>query len=89
MEGRPDSPMFSSPGLIAILSIPLSAHEGRDRMIWSETKNGKFLIRSAYKLAQVMQSNGNTPKSSDSTTLKQTWKCLWDMKVPKKIKHFS
>ena len=58
-------------------------------MIWSETKNGKFLIRSAYKLAQVMQSNGNTPESSDSTTLKQTWRHLWDMKVPKKIKHFA
>ncbi|KAK9998773.1 hypothetical protein SO802_018376 [Lithocarpus litseifolius] len=35
----------------AILSIPLSAHGGRDRMIWAATKNGKFTVQSAYKLA--------------------------------------
>ena len=35
----------------AILSIPLSAHGGGDRMIWAATKNGKFIVRSVYKLA--------------------------------------
>ena len=73
----------------ATLSIPLSTHRGRDRMIWLETKNGKFSVRSAYKLAQVLQSDGTTPESSDPTVLKQTWRYLWEMKVPNKIKHFT
>ncbi|XP_075659272.1 uncharacterized protein LOC142629188 [Castanea sativa] len=73
----------------AILSIPLSAQGGIDRMIWSETKNGKFTVRSAYKLAQIIQSDGNITESSDPTALKRIWRRLWDMKVPNKIKHFA
>ncbi|XP_050280425.1 uncharacterized protein LOC126721436 [Quercus robur] len=73
----------------AILSIPLSAHGARDRMIWAENKNGKFTVRSAYKLAQDLPSDENTLESSDCATLKQVWRHLWDMNVPKKIKHFS
>ena len=36
----------------AILSIPLSVTEVRDRVIWAENKNGRFMVRSAYRLAQ-------------------------------------
>ncbi|XP_075664485.1 uncharacterized protein LOC142634090 [Castanea sativa] len=72
-----------------ILSIPLSAQGGIDRMIWLETKNGKFIVRSAYELAQIIQSDDNITESSDPTALKQTWRCLWDMNVPNKIKHFA
>ena len=35
----------------AILSIPLSVTGVRDRAIWAENKNGRFSIRSAYRLA--------------------------------------
>ena len=73
----------------AILSIPLSAYGGRDRMIWAATKNGKFTVRSAYKLAQAIQSDGNTPESFDPSALKQTWRRLWDLNVPNKFKHFA
>ncbi|XP_065638811.1 uncharacterized protein LOC136071439 [Quercus suber] len=61
----------------AILSIPLSAHGARDRMIWAENKNGKFTVRSAYKLAQEIHSDGNTSESSDRAALKQMWRRLW------------
>ena len=37
----------------AILSIPLSAHGARDRLIWTGSRNGKFSVRSAYRLAQT------------------------------------
>ena len=73
----------------AILSIPLNAHGARDRMIWAENKNGKFTVRSAYKLAQDIHSEGNTSESSDLAALKQMWRRLWDMNVPNKIKHFA
>ena len=58
-------------------------------MIWAENKNGKFTVRSAYKLAQDIPSDENTLESSDRATLKQVWRHLWDMNVPNKIKHFS
>ena len=73
----------------AILSIPLSAHGARDIMIRVENKNGKFIVRSAYKLAQEIHFDGNTPKSFDCAALKQMWRRLWDMNVPNKIKHFA
>ena len=34
-----------------IKSIPLSATLPADKMVWAETANGNFTVRSAYKLA--------------------------------------
>lgn len=73
----------------AILSFPLSAHGGRDRVVWAENKNGKFTVRSAYRLAQDIHSSGGMPESSDPTALKQMWRSLWKMNMPNKIKHFA
>ena len=73
----------------AILSIPLSAHEASDRLIWVASKNEKFLVQSAYRLAQEMSTRGNSPKSSNFATLKKVWRDLWRMHVPNKIKHFA
>ena len=73
----------------AILSIPLSAHGASDRLIWVASKNEKFLVRSAYRLAQEMSTRGNSPKSSNFATLKKVWRDLWRMHVPNKIKHFA
>ena len=58
-------------------------------MIWAATKNGKFTVRSAYKLAQAIQSDGNAPESSNPSAVRQTWRRLWDMNVPNKFKHFA
>ena len=54
----------------AILSIPLSTHGARDRLIWAESKNGKFSVRSAYRLAQEISTEGNSPESSNPAALK-------------------
>ena len=60
----------------AILSIPLSTHGARDRLIWAESKSVKFMVRSAYRLAQEISTGGNSPKSSDPAALKQFWRDL-------------
>ena len=73
----------------AILSIPLRTHGARDRLIWAKSKNGKFLVRSAYRLAQEISTEGNSPESSNPAALKQVWKDLWNMRVSNKIKHFA
>lgn len=58
-------------------------------MLKPENKNGKFTVKSAFKLAQNIHSDGNTPESFDHAALKQMWRRLWDMNVPNKIKHFA
>ena len=73
----------------AILSIPLNTHGARDCLIWAESKNGKFTVRSAYRLAQEISTEGNSPESSDPAALKQVWKDLWNMRVLNKIKYFA
>ena len=42
---------FLAQDVDAILSIPVSANGARDKMVWVENKNGRFSVRSAYKLA--------------------------------------
>lgn len=42
---------FLSQDTEAILSIPLSANGVGDRVIWAENKNGRFSVKSAYRLA--------------------------------------
>lgn len=78
MEWRADliRQNFMPQDVDAILSIPLSAHRTRDRLIWAGTKNVKFLVRSAYKLAQEAAWSGKGVESSDSTALRGIWRCV-------------
>ena len=73
----------------AILSIPLSAHGARDRLIWTVSRNGKFSVRSAYRLAQSTQEGGGQATSSDQSVARKIWRGIWSMKVPNKVKHFT
>ena len=63
----------------AILSIPLSTHGARDHLVWATSKNGKFTVRSAYRMAHEMSTRGNSPESSDPVALKKVWRDLWNM----------
>jgi len=58
----------------AILSIPLSANRAWDRLIWARTKNGKFSVRSAYKMAQEGMWGEQGVEPSDLTILKGIWR---------------
>ena len=57
-------------------------------MIWNATPNGKFLVRSAYKLAMdklreaVALMMGQYKK-------KKNWRKIWSLQVPNKVKHFA
>ena len=48
----------------AILNIPLSLHQPKDRMIWAETPSGKFTVKSAYRLAYEENRDGGTADCS-------------------------
>ncbi|XP_075643888.1 uncharacterized protein LOC142615057 [Castanea sativa] len=72
-----------------ILSIPLSVTGARDRVIWAKNKNERFMVKNAYRLTQEDQGDKQLAKGSDQSAMKQTWRRLWQMKVPNKVKHFA
>ena len=55
----------------AILSIPLCAHGAHARLVWTDNKNGKFSVRSAYRLAHIMYRNGEWAECSESSAVKR------------------
>ncbi|XP_059629929.1 uncharacterized protein LOC132272867 [Cornus florida] len=59
-----------------------------EKKIWGATPNGKFTVRSAYRLAMQMQYP--PPSVSDATSrscdheFSSLWKTIWKLKVPQK-----
>ncbi|KAK7860161.1 putative ribonuclease h protein [Quercus suber] len=73
----------------AILSIPLSLHRPKDRRVWAETPNGKFSVKSAYRLAYEENRGGGKVGCSDPSARKKAWRGLWGLNLPQKVKHFA
>ena len=71
-----------------IKSIPLSIQSSDDRMIWAESANGMFTVRSAYKLAVNLSWFANYGSSSDDSQMKKFWKVLWQIQAPHKVRNF-
>ena len=71
-----------------ILSIPLSTHMSRDKVVWATTPNGKFPVKSDYWLALDMKSAENESTSGPSGQ-QQLWRSIWSANVPNKIKNFA
>ena len=66
----------------AIKSIPLSLLFPQDKLVWAETANGKFTIKSAYHLAMRIS-------SSDCSLMRRFWRSLGRLPIPYKVKHFA
>lgn len=75
-----------------ILGIPISPRLPKDSLIWAWTPNGRFSVKSAYRVAQrcVQQSRFKVERgeSSDGSRLKALWKLIWNLDCPNKVKHF-
>jgi hypothetical protein len=70
-----------------IKSIPLSIQVRDDALVWSREKNGKYSVRSAYRLLTEAESSSHQ-SCSDLGTWKKFWKTLWSVRVPYKVRHF-
>ena len=68
-----------------IKSIPLSRRSSTDTIIWAETKNGVYSVRSAYHLLMKAKKGG---ESSNNSQVNNLWKGIWNASVPQKIKLF-
>ena len=71
-----------------IKSIPLSIQPLDDRIIWTKSANGLFMVRSAYKLAINLSRPINYGSSSDDSQTKKFLKLIWMIQVPHKVRHF-
>jgi hypothetical protein len=70
-----------------ICSIPICPGSQRDRLVWTGTKNGLFMVKSAYHLAQATNDLGASECLS-SVQLAQKWKNIWSIKGPPMVKTF-
>lgn len=79
--------LFWPVDIARILAIPIGAPEAEDRMVWHFAKDGKFSVRTCYKLIQDTHFEAATrPSGSDSTEVR--WNFIWQLKVPPKIRMF-
>ncbi|XP_059439185.1 uncharacterized protein LOC132171798 [Corylus avellana] len=71
----------------AIQSIPLNSTPQADKLIWGETKNGLFSVKSAYHLAKELEDRSKA-ECSTGMYRSEVWKMIWKLKVPNVEKVF-
>ena len=70
-----------------ILSVPLPNVQANDALVWKENKSNTFSVKSAYSVALRMlhHSSGD---HSNATTDRRTWKAVWSLNTPPKVRTF-
>ncbi|CAL1387308.1 unnamed protein product [Linum trigynum] len=71
-----------------IKAIPLPRQNMEDKMIWHDTKDGVFTVKSAYHLAVSLDRRKGGWKSLASWMDKASWVRLWNANIPPKLKVF-
>lgn len=69
-----------------IVNIPLYWRLREDRLIWHWERNGKYSVKSAFRILQE-DNNRNTLESSCPTS-KPLWKAIWKVVAPNCVKNF-
>lgn len=57
-----------------ICNITLSSKLPEDKQVWAPTYNGRFSVRSAYKVAVELASEGSAGTTSDDNRMRRFWK---------------
>ena len=74
----------------AILGMTISSRPVEDSVIWAWTINGKFSVKSAYRVAQkwlkTQNHNADRGSTSDNTQMCALWKLVWSLNCPNKLK---
>lgn len=78
---------FTEEDVKEILKIPLMRNGDQDESFWRGTKQGKYSVKSAYKIAIELFSKcgRNLASSSNKDNI---WKKIWRCKVAPKVNHF-
>lgn len=80
--------VFHPDDACSILAITLSNRLPYDKVVWAYTPMGKFIVRSAYKLALAEFVN-NMGETSNNKNHKIFWRKFWGLNLPNKIKTFT
>ncbi|XP_071914033.1 uncharacterized protein [Coffea arabica] len=85
--------LFSKEEAEAILLIPLSVFQKKDRFKWRHTANGFYSTKSRYakakeRIKEVSVMNRAQVNSSTNKERSKVWNQLWGLNMKHKIKHF-
>lgn len=77
----------------AILQIPLSTRNIEDFWSWNFEKNGHFIVRTTYRMIIATKKRREewleeTAGASNTSSVEQSWVCMWRTSVPGKIRVF-
>ncbi|CAL1369761.1 unnamed protein product [Linum trigynum] len=91
-EGRWDenklSQWFDPSVCWAIKAIPLPRRNVDDKLIWHNTADGVFSVKTAYHLAVELDRRRGGWRESVSWMDRKSWIRLWEAKIPPKLKVF-
>ncbi|XP_058222364.1 uncharacterized protein LOC131332256 [Rhododendron vialii] len=73
----------------AIIKIPVSITKSSDQVIWSQTRNGKYTVKSGYAQAFKPKSRGKSQRPFSSRSLpNKFWTKLWATPTIPKVRNF-
>jgi hypothetical protein len=58
------------------------------KLLWSKTKSGLFMVKSAYQLLEKLRKEETRGECSNSASYWWLWRYTWKLSIPGKIKHF-
>ncbi|CAL1401342.1 unnamed protein product [Linum trigynum] len=82
------SQWFDPPTCAAIKAIPLPRLPVADRLVWHNTPEGIFTVKSAYHLAVTLDRRQGCWRSEVSWMDKASWVRVWGANLPPKLKVF-
>ena len=71
----------------SILALPLTHQNSHDKLIWKENRSQRFTVRSAYQVALRLK-YPNQAEHSSVQAHGSTWRKLWKLDVPPKVRTF-
>jgi hypothetical protein len=79
--------LFYPPDAEAVLQIKIPSFEGEDFIAWHHEKNGKFSVKSAYRLGMdSLHRDKQESTSSKPSGERELWKFIWNANIPPKSK---
>ncbi|CAN6559066.1 unnamed protein product [Malus baccata var. baccata] len=83
------NPFLSSQEQSAILETPIGNSRRNDRLVWADSRNGKFSVRSGYHWLQVRSISLRDHRHPSVRVVPEwVWNAIWKVEVPAKMRHF-
>ncbi|CAN1769951.1 Putative ribonuclease H protein At1g65750 [Linum perenne] len=76
------SMIFNDKDATVILNTPLPRYRSSDKLVWHFSKDGRYTVRSAYRLYMERILNQTHLMAGGN------WSVVWALKIPPKVKHF-